>query len=528
MSAKEVFITYSWDNDEHCERIMSFTNFLRQRGFNAEIDRMLIQQESAIDFKKMMHRAMTDYKKVIVVLSKGYKEKAEAFRGGVGNEYTLILNDIETNKNKYILVSLDGINDDIAPLFFKGREIIDLSDNTNKEQEKLFAKLQDIKEYQFAEVASSKPIIKQKTISNFIIRNNISKNNPSLEEFCNILKINSNLNVLKILQLSLSSFVNATTYIEDNPEDKNNGVVAVYVKNAINLFDTFEYCVHKVFDNGDKQYLFYITTTDVQRIVNISNILYENLGIGLYDNRVKYSFKDINQIEDIACGYCTSDKDECSTMWLINDRFTLLLSYFVNPLQQFVLSIEEKKLIELPNLRRNDSLLNYINFDLNEALKNSKEFYRKNENNKVKYIDYIGNLPISFLDIFTKIKIRVFGDKKEFDQNLQTHLYFYTQNNILILNNIQTATNRIISIYGKDNVNSGELEDYEIKNINQFGSWLGRSYTFNTENKLWNSKNKGESLLYDVRLEYDEFTEEGLCLSIIGFDKLVQYQKDLI
>jgi len=132
MSIKEVFVTYSWDNDEHCERIVSFTNFLRQSGFNAEIDRMLIQEESAIDFKKMMHKAMTDYKKVIVVLSKGYKEKAEAFRGGVGNEYTLILNDIEANKNKYILVSLDGINDDIAPLFFKGREILDLSDNTNE------------------------------------------------------------------------------------------------------------------------------------------------------------------------------------------------------------------------------------------------------------------------------------------------------------------------------------------------------------------------------------------------------------
>ena len=39
----------------------------------------------------MMHKAMTDYEKVIIILSRTYKLKAEAFKGGVGNEYLLVM-----------------------------------------------------------------------------------------------------------------------------------------------------------------------------------------------------------------------------------------------------------------------------------------------------------------------------------------------------------------------------------------------------------------------------------------------------
>lgn len=163
-----VFVTYSWDSEEHNEKVIAFTNFLRDNGFNAEVDKMIIQEESAKDFKIMMHKAMTDYKKVIVILSSGYKEKAEQFKGGVGNEYALILKDIEENANKYILISFDGYKNEIIPLLFKDREIINLSENNEEEKKKLFAKLLDKKLYQFVEVADNLPVIEpQKTPSMF-------------------------------------------------------------------------------------------------------------------------------------------------------------------------------------------------------------------------------------------------------------------------------------------------------------------------------------------------------------------------
>ncbi|HUC80954.1 MAG TPA: SEFIR domain-containing protein [Flavisolibacter sp.] len=162
---KEVFVTYSWDSEEHNDKVIAFTNELRDQGFDAEMDRFYSQQESAADFGKMMHQAMTDYKKVIVVLSKGYKEKAEAFRGGVGNEYNLILKDIQKEKQKYILVSFDGIHDEAIPLSFKDQEIIDLSDRKNLTV--LYAKLMDKPLVQFSEVGKVKPVIEPKVVAPF-------------------------------------------------------------------------------------------------------------------------------------------------------------------------------------------------------------------------------------------------------------------------------------------------------------------------------------------------------------------------
>lgn len=159
-----VFVTYSWDNEEHQEKVHAFTNLLRDNGFHAEVDRMLIQSETAKDFKVMMHKGITNYNKVIVVLSEGYKTKAESFIGGVGTEYSLILKDLEENPNKYILVSFDGRENSIIPLFFKAREIINLRENNENEKQKLFSKLLDIDLYKFNEVASKLPEINTKEV----------------------------------------------------------------------------------------------------------------------------------------------------------------------------------------------------------------------------------------------------------------------------------------------------------------------------------------------------------------------------
>ena len=193
-SLKEVFVTYCWDNEEHNERVISFTDFLRDEGFDAEMDRMHSQQESAVDFYKMMHQAMTDYKKVIIVLSKRYKIKAESFKGGVGNEYSLILKDMESRPNKYILVSFEGINDEIFPLHFKGRQAIDLSDR--KHLNELFAKLKDEPLIKFSPVGAKKPEVDVKDIPKFTIpeknleiigiTNHVNNSSQFAQEYTNI------------------------------------------------------------------------------------------------------------------------------------------------------------------------------------------------------------------------------------------------------------------------------------------------------------------------------------------------------
>lgn len=162
---KEVFVTYSWDSDSHKLRVLSFTDHLRKNAFNAELDRLKSQEETATDFTKMMHQAITDYPKVIIVLSKGYKTKADAFTGGVGTEYRLIINDIDLNPNKYILVTFDEISNEIFPSNFRGREVIHIK--SQSDLNKLYSKLKNEPIIAFSEVALEQPSIETEEIPAF-------------------------------------------------------------------------------------------------------------------------------------------------------------------------------------------------------------------------------------------------------------------------------------------------------------------------------------------------------------------------
>jgi hypothetical protein len=170
-----VFVSYSWDSKGHEKDVFNFVNYLRINGFNAEMDKGLSQRETSTNFLKMMYKAMHNYPKVIVVLSNGYKEKADSFTGGVGTEYELMINDINDNPNKYILASFFGREDTIIPAGLKGRDIVDLSDE--EEKIRLFEKLMGHERYVFAEVAKKKPELPVRVADDFAVTKQI-KNIP--------------------------------------------------------------------------------------------------------------------------------------------------------------------------------------------------------------------------------------------------------------------------------------------------------------------------------------------------------------
>lgn len=138
---------------------------MRDNGFESDMDRSKSNGTTSLDFRKMMHSIITDYPKVIIVLSKGYKEKANDFKSGVGIEYEMIIKDFDKSENKYILVSFCEISDDIIPIFFREKEILDLRSKEN--QNVLFSKLKDENIIEFSKVAEKKPIIDKKKIGDF-------------------------------------------------------------------------------------------------------------------------------------------------------------------------------------------------------------------------------------------------------------------------------------------------------------------------------------------------------------------------
>ncbi|WP_352415964.1 toll/interleukin-1 receptor domain-containing protein [Oscillibacter ruminantium] len=150
-----IFISHAWVNRMPDIRVLSFVDYLRKNGYDAQCDVMLQQQQTAISFPEMMATSLATAEKIIVVLSETYKKKADGFEGGVGEEYRYIIGDFSQRTNRYILVSFGGRGSDIIPDFLRGRDIVDLKADKKNGYRELFSKLSSTNKYQFAEVADA-------------------------------------------------------------------------------------------------------------------------------------------------------------------------------------------------------------------------------------------------------------------------------------------------------------------------------------------------------------------------------------
>ncbi|PZX61145.1 SEFIR domain-containing protein [Algoriphagus ratkowskyi] len=164
----DVFVTYAWENNQHNDTVISFVNFLREKGYSASMDRLKTQEETAIHFKKMMIEAFSSNQKIITILSPTYKQKADTMKGGVGFEFSMILDDIETNQNKFIFAHF-GKNerDEITPKGIAGREILNLKTEQDIEFINLRSKLQSKNIIPFTDVAEQVEVVNQKEIKPF-------------------------------------------------------------------------------------------------------------------------------------------------------------------------------------------------------------------------------------------------------------------------------------------------------------------------------------------------------------------------
>ncbi|MBA4852385.1 leucine-rich repeat domain-containing protein [Emticicia sp. BO119] len=143
----KVFVTYATNDKDgnvdqpHYNKVHQLVNALRSRGFNATFDKNLNDNETDTSFTEMMIKSIKESNKVIVILSEGYALKTNDFKSSVGFEYSLILNDIDENPNKYILVTFTDKTKEIYPFALRERDTIDLSNLESKEIDRLLRKL---------------------------------------------------------------------------------------------------------------------------------------------------------------------------------------------------------------------------------------------------------------------------------------------------------------------------------------------------------------------------------------------------
>ena len=246
-----VAISYAQDGDAYNNKVMGFVNLLRgEYGYEAIMDQLLKQEHTAIDFNEMMSKLILNSNKVIVVLSRKYKRKAEEFTGGVGKEYRIILDEIDNKTNKYIFITFDSLDDinieEIKPANIGNREILDFSEGAEQWNE-LLSKLSGTPIYQFSDVAREKKKPKTKKIA-FVenkmkeniyrnVRIILSENRQLLEQY--------GPNSLNAINNPLSSAVNMWKKIKIDTIIPNNRKIIDEFESNITLFSLEEIQIFK-------------------------------------------------------------------------------------------------------------------------------------------------------------------------------------------------------------------------------------------------------------------------------------------
>ena len=127
-----VFISYSWDSDEHKKKVKELANKLLNSGIEAIIDQYDLQPGDRLPhFMEKISRV----DKVLIICTPTYKIKADNRKGGVGYEGNIISSELLTSQNerKFIPLIFEGNIENSLPIFLAGKLYIDFTDLTQND-----------------------------------------------------------------------------------------------------------------------------------------------------------------------------------------------------------------------------------------------------------------------------------------------------------------------------------------------------------------------------------------------------------
>lgn len=155
-----VFVSYSREEGSSSnEEVLSFVNLLRQLGYDARVDELLLGDTPSLNLYRMMAEQIAVSNKVIIIFSESYKKKADAYLGGVGFEVEKVMPDFRENPRKYIFLAFceeQGLTDShikrIQPFAFIGCKIYPMN-GTASAINRLASMLTGVPERRFSDVA---------------------------------------------------------------------------------------------------------------------------------------------------------------------------------------------------------------------------------------------------------------------------------------------------------------------------------------------------------------------------------------
>jgi SEFIR domain. len=122
-----VFISYSWDSEEHENWVTVLAAKLRENGVDATIDKFETQSKT-VNLNRMMIEKIKNSDNILLILTENYAKKADTFQGGVGYETNLLIQYIKDNPDKIILIMRHkGDYRKAVPFYLEGFHFINFS-----------------------------------------------------------------------------------------------------------------------------------------------------------------------------------------------------------------------------------------------------------------------------------------------------------------------------------------------------------------------------------------------------------------
>lgn len=124
---KTVFISYLHSESDD-EKLECLIQLLEESGIHVVIDERDL--EIGDDLPLFMERNLVESDYIIVILTPGYKKRADDRQGGVGYEASIMAASLSKNEavKKFLPVTFEAYRDEIVPVFLASKLASDLSD----------------------------------------------------------------------------------------------------------------------------------------------------------------------------------------------------------------------------------------------------------------------------------------------------------------------------------------------------------------------------------------------------------------
>jgi hypothetical protein len=135
INLENVFISYSWDNDDHKKWVRELATRLRSDGIDVTLDQWhVIPGDQLPEF---MERAVRKSDYVLIICTHKYRERSNNRQGGVGYEGDIMTAEVLSTQNqrKFIPILRQQTWLDSSPTWLSGKYYIDLSSSPYSQEQ---------------------------------------------------------------------------------------------------------------------------------------------------------------------------------------------------------------------------------------------------------------------------------------------------------------------------------------------------------------------------------------------------------